>query len=176
MHVVSVINYKGGVGKTTVTANLGAELAHRGHKVLLLHMDPQCSLTFSFVEPDVWDKTLKDTKTIKAWFDSFNDDETSILLESLITKPPRVAKRLSDDSVLDLIPSHLGLINVDLELATELGGASMQQVRRKYLKVHRRLADGLNELADHGYDLVPSSYRLPAEFQYYHQECDCCKR
>jgi hypothetical protein len=34
--VVSVINYKGGGGKTTLTANLGAELAARGRKVLLI--------------------------------------------------------------------------------------------------------------------------------------------
>jgi chromosome partitioning protein len=52
MHVVSVINYKGGVGKTTVIANLAAELAHRGHNILLLDMDPQCSLTFSFFKPE----------------------------------------------------------------------------------------------------------------------------
>jgi chromosome partitioning protein len=37
--VVSVINYKGGVGKTSLTANLGAELAWRGKKVLLLDLD-----------------------------------------------------------------------------------------------------------------------------------------
>jgi chromosome partitioning protein len=49
MRIVSVINYKGGVGKTTVTANLAAELAWRGYKVLLLDLDPQASLTFSFM-------------------------------------------------------------------------------------------------------------------------------
>ena len=40
MPIISVINYKGGVGKTTLTANLGAErLAFRGNKVLLLDLD-----------------------------------------------------------------------------------------------------------------------------------------
>jgi cellulose biosynthesis protein BcsQ len=46
MKIVSVINYKGGVGKTSLTANLGAELAWRGKRVLLLDLDAQASLTF----------------------------------------------------------------------------------------------------------------------------------
>lgn len=52
MKVVSVINYKGGVGKTSQTSNLGAELAWRGKRVLLLDLDAQASLTF--IKPDDW--------------------------------------------------------------------------------------------------------------------------
>ncbi len=72
MNVVSVINYKGGVGKTTTTANLAAELAWRGKRVLLLDLDAQASLTFSFVRPDYWQDHLATDKTIKSWFDSFS--------------------------------------------------------------------------------------------------------
>ena len=43
--VVSVVNLKGGVGKTTVTANLGATLASLGQQVLLVDLDHQASLT-----------------------------------------------------------------------------------------------------------------------------------
>jgi len=38
MEIVSVINYKGGVGKTTVTSNLAADLAWNGKSVLILDM------------------------------------------------------------------------------------------------------------------------------------------
>ena len=41
MKVVSVINYKGGVGKTTITANLASEMSSRGKKVLAIDLDPQ---------------------------------------------------------------------------------------------------------------------------------------
>ena len=49
MPTVAVINYKGGVGKTTIVANIAAELAWRGKRVLLVDLDPQASLNFNIV-------------------------------------------------------------------------------------------------------------------------------
>ena len=146
MTVIAVINYKGGVGKTTITANLAAELAWRGKKVLLLDLDAQASLTFSFIRPDEWKQDLEQNRTIKSWFESF-DDGPPIPLESLIFRPKKMSGLLSyRDGEIHLIASHLGLINVDLELATSLGGASLSQAKGNFLKVHRRLRDGLSSL------------------------------
>ena len=90
MHIVSVINYKGGVGKTTLTANLAAELAWRGHKVLMIDLDAQASLTFSFITPDDWQTDFADNKTIKNWFDSF-DIGPLLPLADIIFTPQRTA-------------------------------------------------------------------------------------
>lgn len=156
MPVISVINYKGGVGKTTLTSNIAAELAQRGMKVLAIDLDAQASLTFSLVQPDYWSNHLQHDRTIKQWFDSFSEDSNPpIDLESLILKPTPVNTRLGKNGgALHFIASHLGLINVDLELATELGGSNLSQTKRKYLKVHRRLIDGLSRPAFASYDVI----------------------
>ncbi|HHR6444604.1 ParA family protein [Providencia rettgeri] len=157
MKVVSVINYKGGVGKTTVTANLAAELAKQGKRVLLLDMDAQASLTFSFVTPDYWEDELQDDLTIKNYFDCVTQGTKPPSLSDFMIVPEEVNNYLDElgcDGVIHLIPSHLGLINVDLELATQLGGANLNQSKRNYLKVHGRLRESIEELARDNYDIV----------------------
>jgi chromosome partitioning protein len=51
MRIWAIANQKGGVGKTTTTLSLGRGLAARGHKVLLIDLDPHSSLTRAFGVP-----------------------------------------------------------------------------------------------------------------------------
>lgn len=51
--IISLLNQKGGVGKTTTTVNIGAAMARAGRRVLLIDLDPQSNLSLHFgVEDD----------------------------------------------------------------------------------------------------------------------------
>ena len=141
METVSVINYKGGVGKTTITANLAAELAWRGNDVLLIDLDPQASLTFSFFTVDEWERNYASNKTIRNWYDAYINEDQNLDLSSLIVNLDKISQ-LTDGRV-DIICSHLSLINIDLELAARLAGATMRQSRTNFLRLHSRLLNGL---------------------------------
>lgn len=60
---LAIFNHKGGVGKTTLTMNVGAALAERGHRVLLVDSDPQCNLTSYWIDADVVDDLLDRSDT-----------------------------------------------------------------------------------------------------------------
>jgi chromosome partitioning protein len=46
---IAVVNYKGGVGKTVITINLGAAINSKGKSVLLVDLDPSAALTFALL-------------------------------------------------------------------------------------------------------------------------------
>ena len=56
--IISIVNNKGGVGKTTVAVNLAHALTRRGQRVLVIDMDTQCNATSILCSKDLGRNTL----------------------------------------------------------------------------------------------------------------------
>jgi chromosome partitioning protein len=150
--VVTVVNNKGGVGKTTVAANLGAGLADRGKRVLLIDFDPQSSLTKSFFTVGETQNFLSQVRTIRHWFTGPDKGRADRLAE-LVVCPPRFNKLLKNGGWLELVPSDHGLIDVELLIPKSVDSTGNVSDSR-FLQLHRRLADDLAGEQFQKYDVV----------------------
>jgi chromosome partitioning protein len=105
MRIISVINQKGGCGKTTTAVNLSACLAQNKKKVLLIDIDPQAHATYGLninAEQSIYDVLSKLT-------------HRKAKLEDIIKKV---------DTNFDIAPSSIILSTLEQELAGEIGRES----------------------------------------------------
>lgn len=126
--IISSINLKGGVGKTTIAVNYAAYCGRKGLKVLLCDLDPQANASFGMIGVDGWEKHTTTSGTV------------ADLLGARRHKNAEGISRTFKDVLIkdafknvDLIPSHLDLFTVDLDLA---GLTAREFQLRKSLKDH----------------------------------------
>jgi chromosome partitioning protein len=139
-NIISIMNQKGGVGKTTIAVNLSACLSAAGYKTLIIDSDPQANAGLSYGISDITEDTLYDVlinnldikKSIRQT--SFNnldiipsndnlysldfslkadDDNDKIILKNILTK----IENDYDFIIIDT-PPNLGMISVNIMVAT----------------------------------------------------------
>ncbi|MGL4109008.1 ParA family protein [Clostridium sp. LP20] len=111
MKNVSVFNIKGGVAKTTSTANLGAVLSQEGKKVLLIDLDPQSNLTKLFKAYSMDDLTISD-----------------ILLEKDLDIK-KVIKSTDFDNI-DIIPSNVSLAFAERKILLDVSKSQQNRLSK----------------------------------------------
>lgn len=100
MRIIALVNQKGGVGKTTCTINLGAGLAQRDRKVLLIDLDPQANLSTSL------------------GIDAYNSGNTIYeVLRGDLEPQEALLKR----EKYDILPASIDLSGAEIELSTAAG-------------------------------------------------------
>src|SRR5690349_9431199 len=123
MSIIAFANQKGGVGKTTTTINLGACLAARGRRVLILDLDPQANATSGLGCTAAEGRTSYD-----------------VLLGDL---PAAAAVIPAGESGLFIIPSSPALAGADIELVPLEG---REFFLRRALRAAEPPLDGYDEV------------------------------
>jgi len=100
--IIAIANQKGGVGKTTTAINLAAALASKGHKTLLLDLDPQANSSMSFLDIHQLNGSIYDALT-----------DQGVPLSQIL----RSAERIPN---LEVAPSTIALAKIEAKLIGEL--------------------------------------------------------
>jgi chromosome partitioning protein len=134
LHVISVVNFKGGSGKTTTAAHLAQHLALRGHRVLAIDLDPQASLTaLHGIQPEL--------DEVPSLYETLRYDEERKSITEVIRK--------TNIPNLDIIPASLDLQEYEYDTPVALTSKDPQAGRAFFT----RISEALKEVDDR-YDIV----------------------
>jgi chromosome partitioning protein len=137
MKTVSIINFKGGVGKTTLSLHLSCFLA-RTHRVLLIDVDHQSSLSIVMLGAPLWEDCVGQGKTVNRIFESFCNrkismpDSSLIIPNAIFEREKRQRNNLYPS--LDFVSAQFELDDTEIDLAaTNYGNPMLSEWEKRTL-------------------------------------------
>lgn len=150
--IYSLVNQKGGVGKTTTAINLGAYLAELGQRVLIVDSDPQANATSSLGV---------DKHTVKTG-----------IYEAMLNGTSPVSSILQNSKLkLSLLPSTPSLAGAEIELVNELGREGklknmLEPVRDQFDYILIDCPPSLGLLTINGFVAAQDGLIIPVQCEY----------
>ena len=111
MKVISVVNQKGGCGKTTLAVNTAATLSRMGNKTLLIDLDPQAHATYALGYAKKGSKQKTSYDIFRSYIEKTEVDYSDLIV--------------SDRSKFSFIPSSMLLSAVEINLSGVNGAATI---------------------------------------------------
>lgn len=149
---ISIINFKGGVGKTTFTYQLGAGLVRfHNARVLLVDVDHQSSLSIVTLTAPIWQKLVNENRTVNEIFKPFIGNGAvmpgaSIIEKGAVKNPYANAYYRS----LDIVPASLQLDDIEIDLTASHHGNAIHSEWDKRTLICRWLEEsGIDEHYDY---------------------------
>ena len=145
---VSIINFKGGVGKTTLAFHLGTGLAryYEGNRVLLVDVDHQSSLSILCLGQRQWGEAVGQNRTIDEVFRPFVGQNPASTGKDIILQNPMGKKRRQSSEGpyrnMDVVPSSLQLDDIEIELTATHQGNPFHSEWKKRTLICRWIEEG----------------------------------
>lgn len=137
MRVISIINLKGGVAKTTTTVNMAYLLAKRGYKVLLVDNDKQgnASKAFGLYDPEDHDNVAR------------------VMLEAV---PLIDLAESTQYKNLDIVPANMDLLEANLRVIADVSRPQQTRIKKAISKksIERELQGEETTSAAEEYDFI----------------------
>ena len=137
MRVISIINLKGGVAKTTTTVNMAYLLAKRGYKVLLVDNDKQgnASKAFGLYDPEDHDNVAR------------------VMLEAVPLIDLAASTQYKN---LDIVPANMDLLEANLRVIADVSRPQQTRIKKAISKksIERELQGEETTSAAEEYDFI----------------------
>lgn len=148
--LVSVINMKGGVGKSTTTVSLAETLAlHQRRRVLIVDLDPQTNCSIMAAGPEKWNALREAERTLDFYFEAYIAQQKPKPFKSLVEKGVSDLKGKPDVALVASAP-EFRIVERDMIENFVKRGFQIEMIQKW---ICERFANGIKNVANE-YDYI----------------------